>query len=161
MPRPYNPKVKCSAKGGKCRRAAIRGGTVCPTHGGQAPQVKAKAQERLLVDEAIKAFGLAQSKDTDRIMAEVAAIAFMQVGDLYDDAGQFLKVKAMPPHVQAAIANPETVTGNVDKGDGQSDRLIRVKVWDKPKALDILARMNSMYEERVKHSGEITLGWKE
>ena len=37
-----------SARTGKpCRRAPILGGTVCVTHGGAAPQVKAKAKERL------------------------------------------------------------------------------------------------------------------
>ena len=30
-----------------CRRWAIRGGTVCPKHGGSAPQVKAAARRRV------------------------------------------------------------------------------------------------------------------
>lgn len=35
------------AKGQRCGRSAIPGGTVCRYHGGAAPQVKAKALERL------------------------------------------------------------------------------------------------------------------
>ena len=34
--------------GTPCRRAPIQGATVCRAHGGAAPQVKAKAQQRLL-----------------------------------------------------------------------------------------------------------------
>lgn len=34
--------------GSPCRRAPIKGATVCRAHGGAAPQVKRKAQERLL-----------------------------------------------------------------------------------------------------------------
>lgn len=41
---------RCTAKtrsGSRCRNAPIPGGTVCRMHGGAAPQVKAKADERL------------------------------------------------------------------------------------------------------------------
>lgn len=34
--------------GTRCKRFAIKGGFVCPTHGGSAPQVKSKAAKRLL-----------------------------------------------------------------------------------------------------------------
>jgi hypothetical protein len=39
----------------RCKRGSIPGGTVCKHHGGYAPQVRAKAAERLaaLVDPAI------------------------------------------------------------------------------------------------------------
>ena len=48
----------CSANrtnGTPCRKAAIAGGTVCPTHGGSAPQVKEAARLRILalVDPAL------------------------------------------------------------------------------------------------------------
>lgn len=59
-PRQQNP--RCSAKrsnGEPCARYAISGGTVCPTHGGSAPQVKAAARARLeaLVPAAIETLG--------------------------------------------------------------------------------------------------------
>lgn len=50
---------QCTAKstttGERCRKAAIKGGTVCTSHGGKAPQVRRKAALRLLelVDPAI------------------------------------------------------------------------------------------------------------
>jgi uncharacterized Zn finger protein (UPF0148 family) len=47
-----HPKWKrvCTARrsnGEPCRRWSIRGGFVCPTHGGRAPQVKKAAEERI------------------------------------------------------------------------------------------------------------------
>jgi hypothetical protein len=42
---------RCTARtssGAPCRRSPILGGTVCATHGGRAPQVQARARQRLL-----------------------------------------------------------------------------------------------------------------
>lgn len=61
---PRNPnKRKCvghTSDGGPCPNWAIRGGTVCSTHGGSAPQVKAKARQRLereMAEKAVVRFG--------------------------------------------------------------------------------------------------------
>lgn len=48
--------MKCTALNGKglpCQRDAIVGAVVCYTHGGNAPQVKAKAEERITLAEAL------------------------------------------------------------------------------------------------------------
>lgn len=48
MSEPMKPRrcVARTSSGNPCRRAPIRGGTVCPSHGGRAPQVKAAAERR-------------------------------------------------------------------------------------------------------------------
>lgn len=52
-------KCKATAKGtGRpCQLDAVKGAMVCHKHGGRAPQVKAKAAERLAEDSARRAFG--------------------------------------------------------------------------------------------------------
>lgn len=62
--------------GERCKAYAIRGGTVCTKHGGSAPQVKARARQRIL--EA----------------AEPAAVKLVQL----------MQDKAVPPQVQLAAA---------------------------------------------------------
>ena len=49
-------KAHSSRTGKRCRRHAIRGGAVCYVHGGAAPHVRRKANERLLfmADPAIE-----------------------------------------------------------------------------------------------------------
>ena len=48
----YPQKVRCKATnrwGEQCRKWAMKGSVVCNKHGGAAPQVRAKAQERILM----------------------------------------------------------------------------------------------------------------
>jgi hypothetical protein len=118
-------------------------------HGGKAPQVKAKAAERLLADQAVREFGLERARDPERVIAEMGCIAFSDIADLYDETGALLGIRAIPPHMRVAIGHNEAVTGNVDKGDGQSDRLVRVKLWDKPKMLELLAKHHGLAVERL------------
>ena len=51
--------VAHSRSGERCKRSAIVGGTVCTQHGGKAPQVQAKAAERIkaLEEPAIDRLG--------------------------------------------------------------------------------------------------------
>lgn len=59
VPGSKNPERRCTATarrtGNRCRRAAIKGGTVCTVHGGNLPQVRRAAKDRLLelVDPAL------------------------------------------------------------------------------------------------------------
>jgi hypothetical protein len=69
--------------GQPCRRYAARGGNVCRVHGGAAPQVVAKARERLSLAADIMArtlLGIAES-------AESEAVKLAAVKDALDRAG--------------------------------------------------------------------------
>lgn len=56
---PMNESRRCKAHssqtGERCKRSAMKGGTVCASHGGRAPQVKKSAKERLaeLIEPAL------------------------------------------------------------------------------------------------------------
>lgn len=70
--------ARCTAKnsrGERCQRDAIRGGTVCPTHGGRAPQVKAAAEARLraLADPAIGVLEYALKQKTKKLTNALTA----------------------------------------------------------------------------------------
>jgi hypothetical protein len=76
--------AKCKARskqsGQRCRRDAIAGGTVCPTHGGSAPQVRASARLRLaaLVDPSINVLDkLLKDRKKEPALAYRAAVAVL------------------------------------------------------------------------------------
>lgn len=70
---------RCSAKsqrsGERCKKPAMRGQTVCETHGGGAPQNRQKAEERLFmleVEDVAKRFALpADVSPTEALLDEV------------------------------------------------------------------------------------------
>lgn len=76
----------CTAKnnrGEPCGRYAIRGGTVCRSHGGAAPQVRAAAQLRLaeLVNPALATIA------REMTMSPVSAVRLRAAQDILDRAG--------------------------------------------------------------------------
>lgn len=51
-PKEWQCTAKAKSTGNRCTRKAIRGGTVCPVHGGSSPNVKKAAQRRLTLQKA-------------------------------------------------------------------------------------------------------------
>lgn len=150
-PRTHEPR-RCNGtnkQGKPCGRPPIRGGFVCLKHGGGAPQVRAKAAERL-----------ADLIDPDRALREAARLAYSDVRQIFDGEGKLLPVKDWPPELAAAVGGIEVVKRNVDSGDGRTDDVIKVKVWDKPKALEMLFKHLGLLTERVEHSGGLEITWK-
>lgn len=125
-------------RGEPCGRPPIRGGFVCPKHGGAAPQVRAKANERL-----------ADLIDPDRALREAARLAYSDIGELFDDAGRLKPIKVWPDHLRSAIASVKSRKYNAESGDGKQEDIVEVKVWDKPKALDMLFRHLALYKDEV------------
>ena len=140
-------RAKSSRTGKPCKKGAILGGTVCTTHGGRAPQVKRKAAERL-----------ADLIDPDRALREAARLAYSDVRELYDARGHLKPMNEWPDDLAAAIGGVEFVRRNVDGADGHSDDVIKLKVWDKPKALEMLFKhMNLFAPEKLELSGTVDL----
>ncbi|MBS4103711.1 hypothetical protein [Tsukamurella paurometabola] len=86
------PERQCTAhrtNGDPCRRAAINGGTVCATHGGRSPQVKAKARVRL-------------EMAADRMAKELLKIA------VSDDAPDTVKLNAIKDALDRAGLSAKT-----------------------------------------------------
>lgn len=84
VPGSKNPERRCTATvrstGNRCKRAAIKGGFVCTSHGGASPQVRKKARERLieLVDPALGALHKVLSdKDADDAVKVRAALGIL------------------------------------------------------------------------------------
>jgi hypothetical protein len=69
--------------------------------------------------------------------------------DFFDDDGNLLPVKDMPERAKAALADHDLVTGNLDAGDGQRDKIVKIRKWSKTEALRDLAKHFRLLDEHV------------
>jgi hypothetical protein len=144
--------VPCKAhtKRGPCRARAIIGGTVCVTHGGASPQVKRKAAERI-----------ADLIDPDRALRELAALAYADPGELFDESGNLRPIKDMPKGIRSMIGQIEIVKKNAEAGDGATDIVHKIKMWDKVPALGMLLKHLGLLIERQAVQGVVEIRWKD
>lgn len=63
----------------RCRRPAIRGGAVCTTHGGNAPQVRQAAYRRLVREEQQRQLGDLEVRQLGDPVVELADVAAQAV----------------------------------------------------------------------------------
>lgn len=91
----------------------------------------------------------------DRVLKELCDIAMVRVKDCYDEEGNLLNLHEMPEANQAALSSVET--DEIYAGHGTSRKHIgkarKIKLSDKMKALEILAKHFHLYAEHIEHSG--------
>ena len=79
----------------------------------------------------------------DRVVQELAAVAFANIGDAFDDEGNLLAIGKMPRAFQSALE----IYQRDDKG-------IRIKMHDKIAALEKLARHLGMFNDKIRLQGD-------
>lgn len=115
--------------------------------------VRAKLAETLTADldavDGILARALRDEvtavKKLEDVEAEVARIAKVDIAKAYDDTGRLKSIHDIPEDVRRAIAGVEVE--ELFEGQGESSvkigDLVKVKFWDKPRALEMLAKMRA------------------
>jgi phage terminase small subunit len=115
------------------------------------------------IAKAIAAGKARQLKRTDlsaeRVLEELRRLAFMDPRRVFDAVGNLLPVKDWPTELSSSLASFEVIKKNAVAGDGHIDVIHKVKFWDKPKSLEMLAKHFALLVERVENSGGITVQW--
>ena len=115
------------------------------------PLVRAAVESRL---NALKA---ANALSPQRILEELRRIALFDYSACFDSNGKMLPIHQLPPEARACIASVETRRINLESGDGQTDEVTRVRLVDKTKALDMLAKHLGLLTDKVEHSGTLVI----
>jgi phage terminase small subunit len=87
--------------------------------------------------------------DPDRVLQEAARMAFSDLRQAFDENGKLKATKDWPDDLAAAVASTKTRTVNLDSADGKTDEVVELKVWDKPKNVELLAKHLGLLTEKV------------
>jgi phage terminase small subunit len=74
------------------------------------------------------------------VLEELRRIGFADIGAYFDEQGKLRQIRDLPPEARAALASVKVVIKNVAAGDGHVDFVHEIKQWDKPRALEMLAK---------------------
>ena len=47
-------------------------------------------------------------------------------------------MKDWPAHIAAAVSSVEVTKRNLEAGDGKQEDVVKIRLWDKPKNLELL-----------------------
>jgi phage terminase small subunit len=127
---------------------------------GYSPRTAKRAAYELLQKEEIQA-ALATAMQArqqrtevtiDRVVQELARLAFHDIGKLFDADGAPLRIADLDEDTRRAVAGLEVVSvGNSDAGIGQ---VMKFKLVDKPKVLELLLRHLGAFTEKLEVTGK-------
>lgn len=92
-----------------------------------------------------------------RVLEEIRRLALSDIRGLFDDRGNLRPIHTLNDEQAACIASLEVVKRNLTAGDGEVDTVVKVKVWDKTKTLEMLAKHFALLTEKVEHTGGLVI----
>ncbi|WP_019646187.1 terminase small subunit [Novispirillum itersonii] len=132
-------------------QAAIRAGYSARSAKTQGSHLMTRPE----VQAAVAAAQAGRSRRTeitaDRVVEELARVAFFDLRRVFRPDGALIPVADLPEDVAAALAAVDLAT--VGKGEGAVEHIAKIKTADKLRALENLARHLGMFRERVEVSG--------
>ena len=133
-------------------------------NGGKRPgagRPEGSKSAQTLEREAARAARLAEiNLSAQKVVDELAILGFANLADAFDAQGNLLPIHKMTREQAASIASFEVIKKNAEAGDGQTDVVHKIRVWDRVKTLEILAKYLGLMKDQVEHSGKIEIGWK-
>lgn len=113
---------------------------------------KSKIQAEIEKGKAIAAAKL-ELKASDNL-EQIRRGSQFDMRGLFDSKGNLRPIKELTAEEAAAIAGFEVVHRNLTSGDGQTDTIIKVKLIDRAKYVDMAGRFHGQFSDKV----EVDLG---
>lgn len=136
---------------------------------GYSPKTAKQQGSRLLTNADIAhAVETGKAKQLDvagltaaRVLEELRRLAMVDARSFWDEQGNLKPFSQLTAEQGSALAGFEAIIKNAKAGDGQTDMIHKIKLWDKPRALEMLAKHFGLLIDKVEHSGGLEITWKD
>lgn len=129
-------------------KAAVRAGYSEKTSRQIAEEMLSKPHIMAAIQEQVKARESRTLVTQDRVLLEIARLAFNDPRRAFDENGDLLPIKQWPDDVAAAISSIEIDA--ICDGDGMViGHTKKVKFWDKGKQLELAGRHLQMFTDKI------------
>lgn len=95
----------------------------------------------------------------NRVLEELRRLSFADIRGLFDAEGNLKPLHELTAEQAACIAGFEVIKKNAEAGDGKTDVVHKVRVIDKTRSLEMLAKHFALLTEKIEHSGGIEITW--
>lgn len=98
-------------------------------------------------EAAVKA---SQALTAQVVLEQIRRGACYDARHLFDEHGQYVPLHQLSEIDAFMIAGFEITTGNVDKGDGKLDKIVKVRLIDRARYVEMAAKYHGLLIERVR-----------
>jgi len=131
-------------------QAAIRAGYSAKTAEEQGYQLLRKTSVSQAVQVALDARARRTGITADRVLQELAKLAYANLQDFYQANGSLKEIANLPPEVAVALSS---IKVNLTEGCAIQE----VKLHDKVRCLELIGKHLKLFTEKVELGGEVAL----
>lgn len=92
-----------------------------------------------------------------RTLEEMRRLAFSDPRQFFDEHGNLKQIHQLSDEEAACIASVEVVIKNAAAGDGHTDTIYKIKLWDKPRVMEMVAKHFRLISDHVEVTGSVEL----
>ena len=137
------------------KQAAIRAGYAEASAEVAGSRLLSHVKVKALIQDLMDARAAREAITTDRVLREIARLAFADMRDYFNADGSLLPIHALSNDAAAALASFEKVEYFEGEGREKSQvgHLKKLRIWDKSKNLELLGRHLRLFADKVEHTG--------
>lgn len=118
-----------------------------------------------MVAAAVEAGKARQLQSADlsaaRVLEELRRVALVDTRSFFDQHGNLKPLHKLTAEQGAALAGVEVIIKNAKAGDGHTDEIHKIKLWDKPRVLEMLAKHFAILRESPFPPGsKVVIEWQ-